>query len=254
MNKSKGRATWQNSLQATAALVALAGIAGCSDQDPHPPAPVVTPPPVTPPPVTPVTPVAVAPVQLPPLYANNFEKSEVGKTPDDLLILDGTFEVAQEEANRVLALPVQGLEEHGFMCGPARADGVEIVVRIRAEKLKRQYPQMGVGLYGRDGLRLKFTAASGEVALTSAQGSLAKATVAWTSGAWMWFKLRAELQADGTRQVRGKVWADGQPEPAAWTVEAATKEELESGKSSVWCAPFSNTPAAVDDVTIQAVP
>src|SRR5258707_6714981 len=39
------------------------------------------------------------------LYQNDFELAEVGKAPDDFLILEGGFVVKQEDGNRFLELP-----------------------------------------------------------------------------------------------------------------------------------------------------
>jgi hypothetical protein len=40
--------------------------------------------------------------QTKPLYENNFETAEVGKVPDDFLVLDGAFAVRAEGGNRFL--------------------------------------------------------------------------------------------------------------------------------------------------------
>jgi outer membrane protein assembly factor BamB len=41
----------------------------------------------------------------------------------------------------------------------------------------------------------------------------------WEADTWYRMKLRVDNRPDGTAQVRGKVWAVGQPEPSAWSIE-----------------------------------
>src|SRR5258708_672354 len=45
------------------------------------------------------------------LYENNFEKAEIGKVPDDLLVLEGAFVVQEESGNKFLELPGAPLGE-----------------------------------------------------------------------------------------------------------------------------------------------
>jgi hypothetical protein len=42
---------------------------------------------------------------------------------------------------------------------------------------------------------------------------------AWKPDTWYRMKLRVDNRADGTTEVRGKVWPTGEAEPAAWTIE-----------------------------------
>jgi hypothetical protein len=41
----------------------------------------------------------------------------------------------------------------------------------------------------------------------------------WKADTWYHLKLRVENMPDGKVRARGKAWAVGQPEPAAWTIE-----------------------------------
>ena len=41
----------------------------------------------------------------------------------------------------------------------------------------------------------------------------------WAPNTWYRMKLRVDNQPDGTALIRGKVWAAGSPEPAAWTIQ-----------------------------------
>lgn len=46
-----------------------------------------------------------------------------------------------------------------------------------------------------------------------------RAPFTWAADTWYRMKLRVDNRADGTTQVRGKVWPAADAEPAAWTVE-----------------------------------
>ena len=47
---------------------------------------------------------AAAALAVEPLYFTDFEKAEVDKVPDDMLVLDGGFGVKQADGNKVLEL------------------------------------------------------------------------------------------------------------------------------------------------------
>ena len=51
------------------------------------------------------------------LYENNFEKAEVGKVPEDFLVLDGAFVVKEETDNRFLELPGAPLDSFALQFG-----------------------------------------------------------------------------------------------------------------------------------------
>src|SRR6266849_6762105 len=53
---------------------------------------------------------ACLPLQGKSLYQNDFEQAEVGKAPDDFLILEGGFAVKLEAGNKFLELPAAPLD------------------------------------------------------------------------------------------------------------------------------------------------
>src|SRR6266478_1709300 len=69
--------------------------------------------------------------QTKPLYENNFEKAEVGKVPEDFLVLDGAFVVKEESDNRFLELPGAPLDSFALQFGPAVTSDVAVSARIR---------------------------------------------------------------------------------------------------------------------------
>jgi hypothetical protein len=58
---------------------------------------------------------------------------------------------------------------------------------------------------------------------------------------------------DGQWIADGKVWKDGEAEPAAWQVTHASAERPNPGKASGWAAPFSGQPVRFDDLKVEVV-
>src|SRR6266536_3558957 len=63
-----------------------------------------------------------------PLYQNNFEKAEIGKVPDEFLVLDGQFAVKEENGNKFLELPGAPLDTFGVLFGPSEKEGRAVSV------------------------------------------------------------------------------------------------------------------------------
>src|SRR5882672_17162 len=64
------------------------------------------------------------------LYQNDFSKGEVGKLPDEMLLLDGGFAVQDVAGNRVLQLPGAPLETFGVLFGPTESSGLAASARV----------------------------------------------------------------------------------------------------------------------------
>src|SRR5215203_4716729 len=52
-----------------------------------------------------------------PLYQNDFSKVEIGKLPEEMLLLDGGFAVQDVSGNKVLQLPGAPLDTFGVLFG-----------------------------------------------------------------------------------------------------------------------------------------
>ena len=59
-----------------------------------------------------------------PIYKNDFESTAVDKSPAEVMIMAGTFEVKQDGANKVLELPGEPLDTFGMLFGPSSKDDV----------------------------------------------------------------------------------------------------------------------------------
>src|SRR6185503_16980334 len=82
------------------------------------------------------------------LYTNGFDKAELEKVPDDMLVLDGGFAVKEESGNKFLELPGAPLETFGVLFGPTEASGLAVSARIQGMGKGRRFPTFAVGLNG----------------------------------------------------------------------------------------------------------
>src|SRR5438034_6917615 len=88
-----------------------------------------------------------------PFYENNFEQAELGKVPEDFLVLEGGFAVKQESGNKFLELPGAPLDTFGALFGPTETDGVSVSARIHGQGKGRRFPTFAVGLNGAGGYK-----------------------------------------------------------------------------------------------------
>ena len=185
------------------------------------------------------------------LFQINFDKAEVGRVPDDFLVLDGGFAVQADGASRFLELPGSPLESFGVLFGPTEKDGVRVGARILATSKGRRHPVIGVGLNGAVPFRLQMAPAKKALELYKGDELLASVPFAWESGSWTEFRLQLTRAGDSGWTLQGKAWKQGTPEPPAWTVTQTVKEEPVAGRASVWGKPFSETPIRFDDLFVE---
>jgi hypothetical protein len=192
----------------------------------------------------------LAAAEPPTLYQNNFTAAAVGQVPEEMLVLDGGFAVKEEAGNRFLELPGAPLETYGVLFGPTEPFGISVTARIQGTGMGRRFPTFGVGLNGVGGYRLQITPAKKQIELFKGDDLLTNAPVAWESGAWMRFRLQSRKIKEGEVRVEGKVWKDGNPEPAEWQITRSEKAEAPPGRASIWGLPYAGTPIRFDDLTI----
>ncbi|MDP8242844.1 MAG: hypothetical protein P9L94_02100 [Candidatus Hinthialibacter antarcticus] len=187
------------------------------------------------------------------LYAMNFEKEDLGYSPMDFLVLEGDFQVEQQEENRVLTLPGQPLNTMGFLFGPTEYENIRVSARFLSENVKRRYPRFGVGLCGVMGYKLRINQASRSLELYLGDDVVAKSPYKWKSGAWAHIVMQLLKSPDGKWSVQGKAWMEGEKEPEAWMLEFAATEEPISGRPTAWATPYSSRPIYIDDLKVEKV-
>src|ERR1051325_9604740 len=64
------------------------------------------------------------------IYENNFQKSAVGKLPEEFLVLDGAFSIKEQDGNKFIELPGAPLDSFGVLFGPTENGGSSIAARV----------------------------------------------------------------------------------------------------------------------------
>jgi hypothetical protein len=190
----------------------------------------------------------------PTLYANDFEKVEVGQLPEGFMVLGGEFTVQREGTNQVLELPGAPLDSFGLQFGPALRADVAVAARVFSTNKGRRVPTFGVGLGGVSGWKVQV--APGKKALELIRDLDVKASVpfAWKSGTWTQLRLELRQLKDGLWRVTAKAWEQGTPEPDKPMVSFSETEAPTPGRPSIIGSPFAGTPIWYDDLQVLALP
>ena len=186
------------------------------------------------------------------LYTNDFEKAELGKLPDELLVLGGDFVVKGDGTNKVLELPGAPLDSFAAQFGSSENENIFVSARILGTSKGRRAPTFGVGLGGVSGWKLQMS--PGKKSLELLKDAEIKSSVAmdWKSGEWTHLRLQIRKLKDGEWKIEGKAW-QAASEPKEWTILFDEKEEPVSGKASVLGSPFAGTPIWFDDLRMERV-
>ena len=187
------------------------------------------------------------------LYENDFSKGEIGKLPEEMLLLDGGFAVQEVNGNKVLQLPGAPLETFGVLFGPTEAANLAVSARVHSTKKGRREPAFAIGLNGNAGYKLQISAAKRLIELYKGDDVVAKEPFAWESDSWMMLKLQVRNVKEGEFAVEGKAWKHGTSEPEKWTVTYTEKSEPIAGRASIWGNPFAGTPIDFDDLVVSAL-
>jgi len=187
------------------------------------------------------------------LYRTDFEKAEIGKVPEDFLVLDGGFVVQQEGGNNFLELPGAPLDTFGLLFGPTESNNVSASARIFGTGKGRRFPAFAVGLNGVGGLKLQVSPAKKLVELYRGEEVLASAPYNWESGSWTMLRLDVRKSKDGEFKVQGKVWKQDAKEPQAWTIDYTLMGDLPAGRAAIWGNPYSGTPIGFDDLSVSSI-
>ena len=187
------------------------------------------------------------------LYENHFETNEIGKTPAELLVLDGGFAVREEHGNKFLELPGSPLDSFAVQFGPAEAENVALSARIKGTAKGRRYPTFGIGLNGAAGYKLQVSPAKKLLEIFQDQESKAVVPYQWNPEQWTRLRLQVRKAGDQQWTIEGKAWAESGTEPVQWIISVVVKEAPATGKASVFGSPFSGTPIQFDDIVVSAV-
>ncbi len=184
------------------------------------------------------------------LYENTFERAELRKVPDDMMVMEGGWAVVEEDGNKLIELPGAPLETFGVLFGPTESDGISASARVFGSGKGRRFPTFAVGLNGVGGYKLQVSPAKKLIELYRGEEMLKSVPFQWESGTWTVLRLQSRKVKDGEFAVKGKAWKHGAAEPKEWTISHTDKTEVPAGRASVWGAPYSGTPIRFDDLAV----
>ena len=184
-------------------------------------------------------------------YQQDFEKAEVGKVPEDFMVLDGGFAVKEENGSKFLELPGAPLDSFAVQFGPAETDNLSVTACITGSAKGRRFPVFGVGLNGVAGYKLQVSSAKNAIELFKDQDLKASAAYDWKSGVSINLRLQLRNTGQGAWKIEGKVWPKAGAEPEKWMIAADEKEQPQPGRPSVFGSPFAGTPIRFDDLKVE---
>jgi hypothetical protein len=159
----------------------------------------------------------------PPLpWSENFDAMAANSVPATWNNMTLKFAVRDQNGNKVLAKLTEGsslLTRSRAYIGPSDWSNYTIEADVNATQKRRQQGDAGViakryvlTLYGNSQM-LHLEPWQPEVKRTISM------PFAWIPDTWYRLKLQVENLPDGKTRARGKVWAAGEAEPAAWMIE-----------------------------------
>jgi hypothetical protein len=185
----------------------------------------------------------------PSAYFNDFQKTSLGKPPDDLLIMNGDFTIAEQNGTRFLQLPGDPLDTFGLLFGPADKSTLDISAKIWADVAGKRLPEFAIGSNDAGGYKLWLWPATGTIELRKADDTKASKPFVWNPATWLHLRLRVR-QLDSTHwRIEGKAWPDTASEPKDWLLSFDDTEEPSPGRASIWGEPFSGKPIRYMDLS-----
>lgn len=182
------------------------------------------------------------------VYKNDFQSAEVGKVPQEMMVIDGGFTIAEEGGNKFLELPGAPLDTFGLLFGPTEKENRTVSARIWGTSKGRRAPTFSVGLGGLGGYKLQISPAKKLVELYKGDTVKTTAPFDWQSGKWTHLALTLKKTKDTEWSIEGRAWMEGAAEPATPTVTFKDGEAPPGGRAYVGGSPYATTPIRYDDL------
>ncbi|HVK59039.1 MAG TPA: hypothetical protein VM735_09680 [Candidatus Kapabacteria bacterium] len=187
------------------------------------------------------------------LYLNDFQKSDAGSVPDDLMVIEGQFAVKEADGNKVLELPGAPLDTFSFLFGPKESTNIAVQARIFATAKGRRYTVFDVGLGGLGGYKLRVAPAKKQLELYRGDELKTSVPLQWTPAKWTSLKLEVQPADPGKWNITGKLWQDGAEEPKEPTLTFSDTQAPPRERASAGAMPYSGDPVLFDDLTVTRV-
>ena len=188
-----------------------------------------------------------------PVYANDFQSAEVGKTPKDFVVISGAFTVQQDGGDQFLELPGAPLDMFGALFGPSQTEGLSVTAKFFATKTGRKFPAFGLSLNGVGGYRLQVSAGKKQIEIFKGDDARTSVPFEWADAKWLSLRIQARKTPAGAWVIEGKAWPAADAEPEKWSVVLEETAAPAAGRPGVWGSPFSGTPIRFDDIAVTPI-
>lgn len=186
-------------------------------------------------------------------YTNNFAQAPIGKVPDDIMVLDGTFAVREADGTKCLELAGDPIGSFGALFGPAGAAAMDVKARIWAASTGKRFPEFGIGASDVGGYKLILAPGRRVLELRKSDDTKAAVAITWSARTWTWLRLRVEPKDTNTWIIEAKAWPHGQPEPEQWMIRLEDHEAPSPGRASLWANDFSEQPVRFTDLSVTPI-
>ena len=186
-------------------------------------------------------------------YTNNFAQAPVGKVPDDIMVLDGTFAIREVDGTKCLELAGDPIGSFGALFGPEGAAALDVKTRIWAASAGKRFPEFGIGANDVGGYKLILAPGRRVLELRKGDDTRASVPASWSSRTWTWLRLRVEPKEANTWIIDAKVWPRGQPEPREWMIRLEDHDAPAPGRASLWANDFSEQPVRFTDLSVTPI-
>ena len=169
-------------------------------------------------------------------WSENFDGFEVGKFPANWIGIPGKAAVQEVEgAGKVLVKPRSriGVPRANFLMGSSDMADYTIQADMLGTVKGRRRPDMGLV---NSGYTLDMQGNHQRLQVRSWAAELRMAETidfSWEMGVWYTMKMRVD-QEPGKTVIRGKVWKQGEAEPAEWSITAEDPHPTLSGSPGLY--------------------
>jgi hypothetical protein len=182
-------------------------------------------------------------------YKNDFENTAIGKPSDEFMILNGVFNVVQQDKNKCLELDPDPIDGDGLLFGPPGRVTGTVAARIWGSASGKRFPEFGVGANDAGGFKLIVVPARGRIEFRLGDEAVASASYDWKSDTWTRLRLHITAIADGKYAIDGFACPEGAPEPQKPLISTTDTVAPYAGRASVWGMPYSEKPIRFDDLS-----
>ena len=188
------------------------------------------------------------------VYQESFTDIEEGELPEDLFVLDGSFEVIKKDGNKCLKLSGKPVGEHGFLYGPRLStDSFEVSFSCLGAVKSRKHSVFAGSLGGIRGLIFRSNPVSKKLFFAISDAIEGEASVpAWSSRDWIKVvlhvrptehNLKCTILVSGENAIR-------QPFQKS-EILIKDREKIRSGRCALWGFSYAEKAMYWDNLKIR---